>query len=216
MMTDFAAARTHMVDGQVRISDVTDLRVLWALQSVERERFVPRAKRDLAYLDYDMPVSPGRCLMKPRVLAKLLQAADIQSTDRVLDVGCALGYSAAVLARIAAQVTALEESPDLVADARAALAGEKNVEVVSGRLADGYTASAPYNVIVIEGGSEVEPDALLRQLSDGGRLVCILGGDPSAKAMLYTRSGADVGGRPIFDAAAPVLPGFAKPPAFAF
>ena len=214
-MTDFAAARTHMVDGQVRISDVTDLRILWALQMVERERFVPVAKRDLAYLDYDMPVAPGRYLMKPRVLAKLLQVADIQSTDRVLDVGCGLGYSAAVLARVAGHVTALEENTDLAAQARAALAGEKNVEVITGRLADGYTTAAPYDVIVMEGATEVEPEQL-RQLSDGGRLVCILGGDPSAKAMLYTRSGEDVGGRPVFDAPAGVLPGFAKPPAFAF
>jgi protein-L-isoaspartate(D-aspartate) O-methyltransferase len=215
-MTDFAAARTHMVDGQVRISDVTDLRILWAFQTVERERFVPADKRDLAYLDYDMPVAPGRFLMKPRVLAKLLQAADIQPTDRALDVGCGLGYSAAVLARVAAQVTALEENADLAAQARAALASEKNVEVVSGRLADGYTAAAPYDVIVMQGATEVEPERLLRQLSDRGRLVCVLGGDPSAKAMLYTRSGEDVGGRPVFDAHAGVLPGFAKPPAFAF
>lgn len=215
-MTDFAAARTHMVDGQVRISDVTDLRILWAFQRVERERFVPRDKRDLAYVDFDMPVAPGRCLMKPRVLAKLLQVADIQSTDRALDVGCGLGYSAAVLARVAAQVTALEENTELAAQAGAALAGEKNVEVVWGPLADGYTAAAPYNVIVMQGATEVEPESLLRQLSDGGRLVCILGGDASAKAMLYTRSGEDVGRRPVFDASAGVLPGFAKPPAFAF
>jgi protein-L-isoaspartate(D-aspartate) O-methyltransferase len=121
-----------------------------------------------------------------------------------------------VLGRIAAEVTALEENADLAAQARRALAGAANVEVVTGRLADGYTAAAPYNVIVMEGATEVEPSSLLSQLSDGGRLVCILGGDPSAKAMLYTRSGEDIGGRPVFDAAAGVLPGFAKPPAFAF
>ncbi len=215
-MTDFAAARTHMVDGQVRVSDVTDLRILWAMQTIERERYVSAKQRDLAYVDFDMPVAPGRCLLKPRVLAKLLQAADIRSTDRVLDVGCGLGYSAAVLGRIAAEVIALEENADLAAQARQALSAEKNVEVVTGRLADGHTAAAPYNVIVMEGATEVEPDSLLRQLSDGGRLVCILGADPSANAMLYMRSGDDVGGRPVFDAAAGVLPGFAKPPVFAF
>jgi protein-L-isoaspartate(D-aspartate) O-methyltransferase len=214
-MTDFTAARTHMVDGQVRIADVTDLRILWAFQTVERERFVPADKRDLAYVDFDMPVAPGRCLMKPRVLAKLLQVADIRGTDRVLDVGCGLGYSAAILARIAAHVVALEES-DLAAQARQALAGQTNVEVVTGRLADGHSAAAPYDVIVMQGASEVEPESLLAQLGDRGRLVCILGGDASAKAMLYTRSGDDVGSRPVFDAAAGVLPGFAKPPAFAF
>jgi protein-L-isoaspartate(D-aspartate) O-methyltransferase len=215
-MTDFAAARTHMVDGQVRVSDVTDLRILWAMQTIERERYVPAKQRDLAYVDFDMPVAPGRCLLKPRVLAKLLQAADIRSTDRVLDVGCGLGYSAAVLGRIAAEVIALEENADLAAQARQALSAMKNVEVVTGRLVDGHTAAAPYDVIVMEGATEVEPDSLLRQLSDGGRLVCIRGGDPSANAMLYMRSGNDVGGRPVFDAAAGVLPGFAKPPVFAF
>ena len=163
-----------------------------------------------------MPIAPGRCLVKPRVLAKLLQVANIRPTDRVLDVGCGLGYSSALLARLAAQVIALEENRDLSAAAREALHDENNVEVVTGPLADGYGSSAPYDVIVMQGATEVEPDALLRQLSDGGRLVCILGGGPAAKAMLYTRSGDDAGGRPVFDAAAGVLPGFAKPPAFAF
>jgi protein-L-isoaspartate(D-aspartate) O-methyltransferase len=215
-MFDFAAARTHMVDGQVRIADVTDLRILGAMQHIERERFVPPGSRELAYVDFDMPVVPGRCLMKPRVLAKLIQVADVAGTDRVLDVGCAAGYGAAVLARMAAQVTALEENPELARMARAALASEKNVEVVENPLAQGWTTAAPYDVIVLEGATEIVPDALLHQLSDGGRLVCVLGGDQAAKAMLYVRSGDDVGGRPVFDAAAGVLPGFTKAPAFSF
>jgi protein-L-isoaspartate(D-aspartate) O-methyltransferase len=215
-MTEFSAARSHMVDSQVRTADVSDTRILGALQSIEREQFVPQKSKELAYADYDMPIAPGRRLLKPRVLAKLLQQSDIRSTDRVLDVGCGFGYSAAVLAQLAAQVIALEENADIAAHARKALADESKVEVVTGPLAEGYAAAAPYDVIVLEGATEVEPDALLRQLSDGGRLVCILGGDPSAKAMLYTRSGDDTGGRPVFDAAAGVLPGFAKPRAFAF
>jgi protein-L-isoaspartate(D-aspartate) O-methyltransferase len=215
-MTDFATARSRMVDSQVRPSDVTDLRVLWALQTVERERFVPEKARDLAYADYDMPVSRGRCLLKPRVFAKLAQQANIKSTDRVLDVGCAMGYSAAVLAELAAEVIALEQEPELSAAAAKSLAGNGKVRVVTGLLAEGYSADAPYDVIVIEGATEIEPTALLRQLSDGGRLVCLLGGGPAGKATLYRRSGEDVGERPIFDAAAGVLPGFAKPPAFAF
>jgi protein-L-isoaspartate(D-aspartate) O-methyltransferase len=215
-MIDFAAARTYMVDGQVRTADVTDLRILGALQQIEREHFVPSQTKPLAYVDLDLPVAPGRFLMKPRVLAKMLQAAAIAATDRVLDVGCATGYSAALLARLAAQVTALEENPDLGRMAREALAGEKNVEVVSGPLIDGWTAAAPYDVIVLDGATEVEPESLLRQLGDGGRLVCVLGGDPAAKAMLYVRSGDDIGARPIFDASIPVLPGFAKTPVFVF
>jgi protein-L-isoaspartate(D-aspartate) O-methyltransferase len=215
-MTDFATARSRMVDSQVRPSDVTDLRVLWALQTIERECFVPEKARDLAYADYDMPVSRGRRLLKPRVFAKLAQQANIKATDRVLDVGCALGYSAAVLAELAAEVIALEQEPELSAAAAKALAVNGKVRLVTGPLADGYSADAPYDVIVIEGATEIEPTALLRQLSDGGRLVCLLGSGPAGKATLYRRSGEGVGERPIFDAAAGVLPGFAKPPAFAF
>jgi protein-L-isoaspartate(D-aspartate) O-methyltransferase len=215
-MTDFAAARTYMVDGQVRTQDVTDLRILWAVQTVPRERYVPEKSRDLAYLDFDMPIARGRSMLKPRVLAKLLQVAGVRSTDRILDVGCGLGYSAALLARLGAQVIALEDSEELAGAARTALAGEGKVEVVGGRLAAGYLHAAPYDVIVLEGATEVEPEALLAQLADGGRLVCVFGAGPAAKAMLYTRSGDGVGGRPIFDAAAAVLPGFAKPAAFAF
>jgi protein-L-isoaspartate(D-aspartate) O-methyltransferase len=194
---------------------VTDLRLLHAFQDIPRERFVPAQSAPLAYVDFDVPVGQDRCLIKPRVLAKMLQVAGLAATDRVLDVGCATGYGAAVLARVAAQVTALEENAELGRRAREMLADRGNVEIACGPLAAGW-AAAPYDVIVVEGATEVVPDALLRQLSDGGRLVCVLGGDPAAKAMLYRRSGADVGGRAVFDAAAPVLPGFVKPAAFAF
>lgn len=215
-MTDFAAARRNMVDGTIRTADVTNLRLLWAFQETPRERFVPPKSAELAYVDFDLPVAAHRFLMKPRVLSKMLQVADIKASDRVLVVGCATGYGAAILARVAAQVVALEEDAALARTAREALADRTNVEVVSGSLAAGWMASAPFDVIVLEGATEVVPDALLRQLSDGGRLLCILGGDPAAKAMLYLRSGGDVGGRAVFDAAAPVLPGFTRPLAFAF
>jgi protein-L-isoaspartate(D-aspartate) O-methyltransferase len=215
-MTDFAAARRNMVDGTIRTADVTDFRLLWAFQEVPRERFVPAASAALAYVDFDLPVAPGRTLFKTRVLAKLLQAAGVAATDRVLVVGCATGYGAAILARIAAQVVALEENAELARSAREALADRSNVEVVSGPLKSGWTAAAPYDLIVVEGVTEVVPDALLGQLSDGGRLVCVQGGDQAAKAMLYLRTGGEVSGRAVFDAAAPVLPGFAKTPAFAF
>jgi protein-L-isoaspartate(D-aspartate) O-methyltransferase len=215
-MTDFAAARRNMVDGQIRTADVTNLKLLWAFQEIARERFVPAKSVSLAYVDFDMPVAPGRCLIKPRVLAKMLQAAGITPNDRVLDVGCATGYGTAVLARVAAQVVALEENAELGHGAREALADCKNVDIVSGPLTSGWPAAAPYNLIVMEGATEVVPETLLGQLSDGGRLVCVLGGDAAAKAMLYLRTGNDIGGRAVFDAAAPVLPGFVKAPAFAF
>lgn len=219
-MTDFAAARRHMVDGQVRTADVTDLRIITAMQEVPRERFVPAPAASLAYLDLDLAVGAGgpaaRRLLKPMVLAKLIQAADIAPADRVLDAGCATGYAAALLARIAGEVVALEEDAGLVRAARAELAALSNVKVVEGPIAAGWPQAAPYDVVLLEGATAVPPQALCRQLKDGGRLVCVLGAGPGAKAMLYRRSGDDVGGRPIFDAAAAVLPGFVKPPAFAF
>jgi protein-L-isoaspartate(D-aspartate) O-methyltransferase len=219
-MTDFSAARRNMVDGQVRIADVTDLRVISAMFEVPRERFVPPSAASLAYLDLDLPIGEGahasRRLLKPMVLAKLIQAADLSATDRVLDVGCATGYAAAVLARIAAQVVALEQDTTFAQAARAALSSLPNVSVVSGPLVDGWPSAAPYDVILLEGATEVEPQSFRRQLKDGGRLVCILGSPPGATAMRYYRSGEEMGGRPIFGAAAAVLPGFAKLPVFAF
>lgn len=217
-MTDFAAARRHMVDSQVRPSDVTDMRLIAAMLEVPRERFVPPQAASLAYLDFDLPAGEGspRRLLKPMVLAKLIHAADIAPTDRVLDVGCLGGYAAAVLARTAGSVVALEQDVAMAQAARNALASLPNVTPVSGPLGAGWPQGAPYDVILLEGATEVVPHALGRQLKDGGRLVCILGSGPGTKAMLYTRSGGDIGGRPIFDATAVLLPGFAETPVFAF
>ena len=217
-MTDFAAARRHMVDGQVRTADVTDLRIQAAMLEIPRENFAPPALAPLAYLDLDLPVGEGgsRRLLKPMVLAKLIHAADVAPSDRVLDVGCATGYGAAVLARIASQVVALEVDAGLAQAARSALAGRHNVSLVTGPLSAGWPQGAPYDVILLEGATEVVPQAFLDQLKNGGRLVCVLSNGPGAKAMLYCRSGDELGGRPIFDANATVLPGFAKAPVFAF
>jgi protein-L-isoaspartate(D-aspartate) O-methyltransferase len=217
-MTDFAAARRNMVDGQVRTADVTDLRIIAAMLEVPREAFVSPAMAGLAYLDLDVPLGSGaqagRRLLKPMVFAKLVQALDIADSDHVLDVGCATGYGAAVLARIAGHVVALEEEAGLVK--AEALAGLTNLTVTAGKLTAGCPQGGPYDAILLEGATEVAPQGLFAQLKDGGRLVCVLGSGPGAKAMIYRRSGAETGGRPIFDAAAPVLPGFVKPAAFAF
>jgi protein-L-isoaspartate(D-aspartate) O-methyltransferase len=217
-MTDFAAARRHMVDGQVQTADVTDLRLLAAMLEIPRENFVPSAATGLAYLDLDLAVGEAgaRRLLKPMVLAKLIHAADVASSDQVLDVGCSTGYATAILSRIAGQVIALEQDSGLAQTARAALASQRNVSVVSGSLISGWPQGAPYDVILLEGATEIAPQPFLSQLKDGGRLVCVLGSDPGAKAMLYRRSGEELGGRPIFDASAAVLPGFAKTPVFAF
>ena len=150
------------------------------------------------------------------VLAKLIQLLDLTPTAHVLDAGCATGYGAAVLARVAGQVTALEENESLAKAATAALAGQPNVQVVGGALAAGWASGAPYDAILLEGATEVPPQALFRQLKDGGRLACVLGAGPGAQAMLYCRTGDDTGGRAVFDAAAAVLPGFLKPVEFAF
>jgi protein-L-isoaspartate(D-aspartate) O-methyltransferase len=223
-MTDFATARRMMVDGQVRTSDVTDLRIIAAMLDLPRERFVSAATAPLAYLDLDVPVAPAtagepvRRLLKPMVLAKLVQAAAVEADDHVLDVGCATGYSSALLARLARSVVALEQDPALVRLARETLAavGASNVTVEAGPLTAGWPAAAPYDVILLNGATEIVPDALCRQLKDGGRLVAVVGGAPGGRAMLYRLVVGDVSGRPIFDAAAPLLPGFAAPPAFVF
>lgn len=223
-MVDFSTARRMMVDGQVRTSDVTDQRLIAAMLELPRERFLPPEQAALAYLDLDAPVTeaapgkPARRLLKPMTLAKLIQAAGPLETDRVLDVGCATGYSSAVLARLAASVVALEEDATLARKAKDALAamGADNIEVVSGPLTAGWPSAAPYDVIVVEGLVETLPEGLCRQLRDGGRLVCVRGSGPAAKAMLYRSDSGEVSGRPIFDAAASLLPGFAEPPVFVF
>jgi protein-L-isoaspartate(D-aspartate) O-methyltransferase len=220
-MIDFAAARRMMVDGQVRTADVTDQRVVAAMLALPRERFVPERHASLAYLDLDVAVTsgtPARRLLKPMVLAKLVQAAEIGSQDRVLDVACATGYSTALLATLARHVTALEEDATLARHARENLAavGASNTEVVSGPLTEGWPGGAPYDVILVNGAAEVVPERLLRQLAEGGRLVGVVGRAPASKAVLYLASGGQASALPIFDATAPALPGFAEPPAFVF
>jgi protein-L-isoaspartate(D-aspartate) O-methyltransferase len=223
-MMDFAAARRMMVDGQVRTSDVNDPRIIAAMLEVPRERFVPQPKAALAYADLDIPVSEAkspalvRRLLKPMVLAKLVQAADIGKGERVLDVGCASGYSSAVLARLAGSVIALEENCELAQAAAENLKALEvpNVTVVSGPLVAGWPAAAPYDVVLINGATEITPKVLLAQLRPGGRFLGIFGRSPGGKAMLYRAIGAEVSGRPIFDAAAPLLPGFVVPPEFVF
>lgn len=215
-MTGFDVARRHMVDGQVRTADVTDLRIIAAMLDVPRERFLPPGSASLAYLDLDVPVGASRRLLKPMVLAKLIQAAELSGADRVLDAGCATGYTAAVLARIAGQVVALEQDSGLTKAASEALAPLPNVSIASGQLAEGWPQGAPYDAVVLEGATEIAPHALCQQLKDGGRLVCVLGSGAGSKAMLYRRSGPEVSGRAIFDATAALLPGFAKTPVFTF
>jgi protein-L-isoaspartate(D-aspartate) O-methyltransferase len=220
-MSGFATARQKMVDGQVRPSDVTDIRILDAMLAVPREAFMPPNQRALAYLDLDLDIGEGastkRFLIKPVVIAKLLQAAEITEADKVLVASCASGYTAAVVARLAGQVTATESDPAQAARAAEVLAelGLGNV-TFRGTAAEGDPANAPYDVIVLDGATEITPDRLYRQLKDGGRLVGVFAASKPPRAMIVTRSHGDFGHRTLFDAAAPVLPGFERLPAFVF
>jgi protein-L-isoaspartate(D-aspartate) O-methyltransferase len=217
-MADFASLRRTMVDGQVRTADVTDRPLIQAMLDLPRERFVPPAKAALAYLDLDLPLSGTRRMLKPMVLAKMMQALDISPSDRALDVGCTTGYAAALLSLLAASVVALEEDASLLDRARANLQSfaTGKIELVQGPLMQGHAARAPYDVILVEGAIAMEPTRLCEQLADSGRLICIRGTGPAAKATLYRRDAGDVSPRTVFDAAGPALPGFSRPAAFAF
>jgi protein-L-isoaspartate(D-aspartate) O-methyltransferase len=221
-MIDSGEARRMMVAGQVRTNDVTDLRVQEAMLEVMRERFVPPERQALAYLDLDVPVQAGsdapRYLLKPMVLAKLVQAAELEAGDHVLDVGCATGYSSAVLGRLVKSVVALEEDGELARAARAALAdvGARNVTLSTGALVDGSPSQAPFDAILLNGATEIVPHTLLGQLKEGGRLVCVLRRGPVGKATIYRRASGHVSAHTLFDASAPLLPGFARPPEFVF
>jgi protein-L-isoaspartate(D-aspartate) O-methyltransferase len=217
-MIDMAAARRTMVDCQVRTADVTDLALIAAMLTVPREQFVPAAHVGVAYLDRDVPVAAGRALLKPMVLAKLIQAAGVRAGDHVLDVGCASGYGAAVLARIAGSVVALDQDTALTdwAAKNTAALGAANVAVKTGALTAGWQQSAPYDAILLEGATEIVPELLGRQLKPDGCLVCVLGRTRPGKAMVYRLVEGGLSGRPVFDAAAPMMPGFVAPQAFVF
>jgi protein-L-isoaspartate(D-aspartate) O-methyltransferase len=217
-MFDSASARRMMVDGQVRTADVHNPDLLAAMLTIPRERFVPPSLAEQAYIDSDIDVAPGRVLLKPMVFAKLIEAADVGGSDHVLDVGCGLGYSSAVLSRLAGTVVALEEEGALASQAKAALAaaGAPSVTVATGKLTAGWPAGAPYDFILLNGATEIVPDAFAGQLKPDGRLACIFGRGPAAKAMIYRVAEGRLIGRPAFDAAALVLPGFVAPPAFVF
>jgi protein-L-isoaspartate(D-aspartate) O-methyltransferase len=216
-MPDDLIQRLNMVESQVRTNDVTDRRIQEAMKEIPRERFVPTARRALAYSDRPVEVVPGRYLLDPRTFSKLAQLATIAPSDRILDVACASGYSSAVLARLAASVTALEEDAELVRIASDTLrARGVNAQVVQGKLADGNPAGAPYDVIFVNGAIEILPPALEGQLAEGGRLVVVLQKGPQGRATLFLKEHGRVASRPDFDATAPVLPGFREPRGFVF
>ncbi len=222
-MSSSVAARQKMVDGQIRTRDVTDTRILEAMLAVPRERFLPEGQRALAYLDLDVAIDglagpAPRYLVQPVVIARLLQALEPGGSDKILVLGCGSGYAAALAARLAGQVVALECDPTLAAMARENLSalGFDNIRVENGPLADGAAGEAPYDAIVFDGATEVIPDRLYQQLADGGRLAGVFATSEPPRAALVTRAQDDFGMRVLFDIATPVLPGLERRPEFVF
>ena len=217
-MPDFAAARRSMVDSQLKPNQIVDQRVAQAMAEVPRELFVPETLAAVAYVDEDLPIAPGRFLMEPIVFARLLQAAAIEPNDIVLDLGCGTGYSTAVLARLANAVVAIEPDPDLRARAETVMAkiGADNTAIIDGDLTIGSPDQGPFDVIFLNGAAEQIPDGLVDQLADGGRLVAVQVRNGVGKTTVFERQGDLVGARELFDAAIPVLPGFASRPGFVF
>jgi protein-L-isoaspartate(D-aspartate) O-methyltransferase len=210
MMSDFATRRVMMVDTQVRPSDVTKFPIIEAMLAVPREVFVPSARREAAYVGENLDIAPGRVVLEPRTLAKLLDALDVQPGELVLDLGCGLGYSTAVIARLADAVVAVEEDESMAAEAQRTLSAEgvDNAAVVVGPLAAGDARHAPFDVITIQGGVEVVPEALLAQLKEGGRIGAVFMEGALGTARIGYKIDGVVSWRQVFNAAAPVLPGF--------
>ncbi|MGC1710373.1 MAG: protein-L-isoaspartate O-methyltransferase [Methyloceanibacter sp.] len=227
-MVDFDQQRLTMVESQLRPNEVTDRRLLAAMRTLPRERFVPERLSLLAYMDESVEVfpaidgAPARFLLPPMVLARLVQLAAVEPKDHVLDIGCATGYSTAVLACLGRRVVGLEPEPELAETARRMLRelAIENATIVEGALAAGTPEDGPYDVILLNGSIEEIPASVLGQLREGARLVAILASGANSarpgKAFLFVKIDGEASGLPHFDAGARALPGFSRAPAFAF
>jgi protein-L-isoaspartate(D-aspartate) O-methyltransferase len=214
-MYDFAVSRQHMVDGQIRTNDVTDLRIIRAFKSVPREAFIPKAKQAVAYSDVNINVD-GRTVMRPRDFGKMLQGLDINPSDVALDIGCARGYSSAILAQLCETVVSLEVSDEMVERATAELvkADVMNVAVVKGDLKAGAREHGPFDIIFVNGAVSEVPQSWFDQLAMGGRLAVVLLNGPIGQAVIFTRGKDAIGKTVICDASLPLIDGFKREVAF--
>jgi protein-L-isoaspartate(D-aspartate) O-methyltransferase len=223
-MLDFAAARRRMVDNQIRTADVTHRQLLSVLEDLPREIFLPEPVKPFAYSDQHLEIGRNEATGEPRyalapvLLARMLQAVEPVAGGKVLHIACGTAYGSAIFAKLGAVVVAVDEDEKIIAAAEAALAaaGVTTVTTLKGPLAEGAKARAPFDVIFIEGAYQQEPASLTAQLAEGGCLIGVEGVGRAAQVMLQTKSGGAITGRPVFDAAAPLLAAFAKAPAFAF
>ena len=217
-MTDYAQSRRVMVDTQVRPSDVTKFPIIDAMLNVPREDFLPAALKSVAYIGENIDLGTGRVVLEPRTFAKMLDAVDIQTSDIVLDLGPAYGYSTAVIARLAEAVVAVEPDADMAREAEQTLAaaGVDNAAVIEGELAGGDKKHGPYDVILIEGGVEQVPEGLTDQLREGGRITAIFRDGQLGTCRLGYKADGRMSWRYSFNASAPVLPGFERARTFEF
>jgi protein-L-isoaspartate(D-aspartate) O-methyltransferase len=216
---DYAAARQHMIDSQIRTNKVTDPSVIEALAALPREAFVADAQKKLAYIDRPVAIGAGRRMTEPMVLARLLQVAHLKATDSALVVGAGTGYSAAILSRLVKKVVALESVPELAERAKSILAqlSVTNVTVATGDLTAGRPGDGPYDFILVDGAAELVPEALTAQLADRGRLAAVIKDHGVVgRGTLFVKADGVVSQRAIFDADAEVLPGFTRPQRFVF
>ena len=222
-MVNFAVQRKNMVESQIRPADVVDRRIIRAMLEVPREMFVREDLKSLAYIDREVPMNAegvrnARRLLVPSVHARLIQALELSEGELVLEVGCGTGYGSAILAKLAQTVVALEVDPALAERAAKTLSelSIDNVAVVVGSLPAGWPSEGPYDAILVSGAMTEPPKALLDQLKDGGRLAAVLDEGEISRAVLWQRSGGTVGSRALFEAGAPILPGFERKPEFVF
>ena len=223
-MFDYEMARRRMVDNQLRTNEVFDSRILSAMNKIPRESFLPVSKRATAYIDENIFVKEGsteqitRFMLKPTIIARLLELAEPKSTDLALVVASTEGYAATIIAQVVESVVGVEEDEELVDSSMNVISelGTDNLAIVAGKISRGMESEGPYDIVFINGAVEEVPDALFEQLNDGGRLVVVVGLGLAAQAMLYRKSGNSVSGVAKFNASVPLLPGMQLPKEFEF